>query len=83
MRRALYDNPDVAQRAIVLMLLRGDHAKQWSRAELEVELHDVEPLAICDALVALNAGGVAHVTGEQVCAARCTLHLNALGMIAL
>ncbi len=43
----------VAQRAIVLQLLRGDHDQCWTRQELEVEIGDVSQRAIVGALARL------------------------------
>jgi urease accessory protein UreF len=71
------------ERAIVLQLLRDDHAKRWSRAELETELHHVEALVIDNALERLKAGEVVHLSGEQVCASRCAWYLDRLELIAV
>lgn len=38
-------DPDGIEHVIVLQVLRDDHVEQWTRAELETELNDVEPLA--------------------------------------
>ncbi len=74
---------EIAQRAIILQVLRDDHTETWSRAELESEIYGIEPLAISDALATLEAEGVVNVTGEQVRASRATWHLDTLGMIAI
>jgi hypothetical protein len=73
----------VAQRAIVLQVLREDHVKPWTRAELESEIYDIEPLAISDALAALNADGVVNIAGEQVRASRAARRMDALGMVSI
>ena len=73
----------VAQRAIVLQVLRADHVEPWTRAELESEIYDIEPLAISDALVALHADGVVDIAGEQVRASRASRRMDALGMVSI
>ncbi|HEY7962465.1 MAG TPA: hypothetical protein VID29_11135 [Solirubrobacteraceae bacterium] len=76
-------DPGIAQRAIVLQALRDDHDEWWSRAELERVLYDVEPLALSDALAALQSEGVVQVNGELVRATRCARHLDVLGMVSI
>ena len=71
------------ERAIVLQLLDSDHAERWSRAELEIELHDVEALAISDALEHLKTVGVLDLDGERVGASRCARHLDRLAIVAI
>jgi DNA-binding HxlR family transcriptional regulator len=73
----------VAQRAIVLQVLRQDHVEPWTRAELESEIYDIEPLTISDALAALDADGVVDIAGEQVRASRAAWRLDALGMVSI
>lgn len=73
----------VAQRAIVLQVLRPDHVEPWTRAELESEIYDIEPLAISDALALLDADGVVNVAGEEVRASRAARRLDALGMVSI
>jgi hypothetical protein len=46
-------------------------------------LSDVEPLAISDALTALEAEGVLYTGGEQVWASRCAQYLDELGFIGV
>jgi hypothetical protein len=72
-----------AERAIVLQLLRDDHRDCWSRAELERELSDIEPLDISDALARLHVEGVVVLEGEQVRASGCTRRLDALEVICV
>jgi hypothetical protein len=73
----------IAQRAIVLQVLRDDHPQRWPRAELESKVSDIEPLLITDAFAQLHAEGVVVVEGEQVQASRCARHLDTLGLIAV
>lgn len=44
------------KRSLILMIL--GRPERCSRAELEAELHDIDPLAVSDALAKLEAGGV-------------------------
>jgi DNA-binding HxlR family transcriptional regulator len=74
---------EVAQRAIVMQVLREDHTEPWTRAELESEIYDIEPLAISDALATLEAEGVVNTEGERVQASRCAWRLDALGMVSI
>jgi hypothetical protein len=73
----------LAQRAIVLQVLRADHAEQWARAELEQAAADIEPLTVSDALVTLDAEGVVILSGEHVEASRCARHLDAIELIGV
>ena len=74
---------EVAQRAVILQVLRSDRDERWARAELESEIYDIEPLAISDALDRLCREGVIHLEGETVLASRCALHLDSLGMVSI
>ena len=73
----------IAQRAIVLQLLRDDHPERWSRAELEREVSNIKPLDISDALAQLNAEGVVVLEAEQVQASACARYLDALELICI
>jgi hypothetical protein len=66
---------------LVLQTLEQPGAR--SRAELEGALSDIAPLAISDALTALEAEDVIVTGCEQVWASRCVRHLDQLGLIAL
>lgn len=77
------ENGEIAERAIVLQVLRDDRPERWSRAELEREIFDIAPLAISDALERLREEGVVHLSGELVWASRCARHLDALGMVSI
>lgn len=74
---------EIAQRAIVLQLLRDDHPERWSRAELEREVSNIEPLDISDALARLNADGVVELEGEHAQASACARYLDALELICV
>jgi hypothetical protein len=77
------EGDEIAERAIVLQVLRDDHDERWSRAELEREIYDIEPPALGDALERLRQEGVVHISGELVWASRCALRLDALGMVSI
>lgn len=66
---------------LVLQVL--DRQGPRSRAKLETALGDVQPLAISDALTALEADGVLYTGGEQVWASRCARYLDELGFIGV
>ena len=77
------DDEEIAERAIVLQVLRDDRAERWSRAELEREIYDIDPPALGAALERLCHEGVVHLSGDRVWASRCALHLDALGMVSI
>jgi hypothetical protein len=77
------EDGEIAERAIVLQVLREDHEERWSRAELERELYDIEPLQLSDALARLREAGVVHLAGELVWASRCARRLDQLGMVSI
>jgi hypothetical protein len=72
-----------AERAVVLQVLRHDHAERWSRAELERELDDIPLLAIDRAVVSLAKNEVVRACGNTVSASLCARHLDALGLISV
>jgi hypothetical protein len=71
------------ERAIVLQVLRNDHAERWTRAELEVEINDFDPLTVSDALATLEAESVVILDGEQVRASACARRLDYLELISI
>jgi hypothetical protein len=77
------DSDRTVQRAIVLQALRDDHDSSWSRAELEAELDQADPITISDALTVLKDEGVIDLAGEMVRASRAAMHLDGLGMISV
>jgi len=79
--RSLIDDPAIVERSLVLALLDDDHDAWWTRAELEREHHDVQPLALGDAPERLRDGEAVELSGERVRATKCARHLDGLGMI--
>jgi hypothetical protein len=76
-------DPRRIERAIILLVLDGDHAEVWARAEIESELRGRDPLTISDALAHLEAEGVVRLDGEQVRASCCARHIDSLGLICV
>jgi hypothetical protein len=70
----------VAERAIVLQLLRDDHDERWTLGELEREIPD---LPTPYALDRLKAEGVAVALDGHVLASRCARRLDDLDLIAI
>ena len=76
-------HPDTAtERLLVLQILEQPQQRR-SRAELEVALSDIEPLAISNALSCLEAEDVVFACGEQVWASPCVRHLDKLRFISV
>jgi hypothetical protein len=73
----------IAERAIVLQVLRDDHDMRWTLAELWAEVFDVDPQTLREALDRLGQHGVVVACGEYVVAAPCALHLDELGMVSI
>jgi hypothetical protein len=72
--------PVRVERIVALFVL--DHPAGCSRAELDRELHDIDPEAVSAAVSGLEAVGVVTVEGEQVRASECIKHLDALNLIS-
>ncbi len=79
----LIDDPWMVERAIVLQVLRNDHPARWTRAELQAEIDDVDPVAIRLALRRLKTQGVVCMEGKELWASRCTWRLEDLGMVSI
>jgi hypothetical protein len=74
----------MAQRAIVLQVLRDDHPERWTRAELERELSDFLAEEVEAAIEDLAAEGVLAVgEDETVSASLCARTLDALGLVSI
>ena len=70
-------------RIILSELLSSDHDRLWFRAELEGAVARVAPVDLRGALGRLKDAGVVCVSGELVCASRCVLHLQGMGVLAI
>jgi hypothetical protein len=73
----------MAERAIVLQVLRDDHDPRWTRAELRREVSDIAPRAVREAFDRLEAEGVIVTDGEYIVASRCVWHLDALELVSV
>jgi hypothetical protein len=73
----------MAQRAIILQVLRDDHDVRWSPVELECAASDLDPQTIRDGLTLLEAEGVILTEGGHVLASRCARHLDALELVSI
>ncbi|MGA2165209.1 MAG: hypothetical protein ABSH36_12165 [Solirubrobacteraceae bacterium] len=74
---------DGTQCLVVLQVLRDDHPKPWTRADLDRELYDVAPDAIAVALERLQEQDVVRVKGKRFSASPCARHLDALGFVSI
>lgn len=73
----------LAQRAIVLQVLRDDHPERWTRPELEAEIDDMEQQALVSGLAILALEGVVIFDDEAIWASPCARHLDALGLVSI
>ena len=74
----------MAQRAIVMQLLRDDHDPLWSRRQLRRQLPDVSGRVFRAALELLEDDGcIALVGGNGVRASICAQHLDELGLVGI
>ena len=75
------------ERAIVLQLLRDDHERKWSRAQLRSELEadgeEIDREAIDEAVVRLEREGVLGATEREVWASSAARHLDELELIGV
>lgn len=76
-------DPKVAERAIVMQVLRDDHDEHWTRAELESAASDYSPPAIQGALRRLAAEDVVILEGDRVRASGCAQYLDTLDLLAI
>jgi DNA-binding FadR family transcriptional regulator len=79
------------ERAIVLQLLRDDHERMWSHAQLAIELEselesdqaEVGRQTVREALRRLEREGVLGMTEHQAWASNAARRLDELGLIAV
>jgi uncharacterized tellurite resistance protein B-like protein len=77
------DDPGVAERAIILQVLRDDHHERWTRKELKREIYDIKGRTINKALKRLQEEGVVDLDGEYVWSSRCAQYMDELGMVSI
>jgi hypothetical protein len=73
----------MAERAIVLQVLRDDHDERWTRVELEEQVSDLAPQAIRDGLARLESERVIVTEGRHVLASRCVRHIDRLELVSI
>jgi hypothetical protein len=73
----------VAERVILLALLRDDHDERWTLAELRREVAPLPPQHARAGLTRLEQEGLAVRLDGHVLASRCALHLDSLGMVCI
>jgi hypothetical protein len=71
------------ERIVLFELLRDERPAQWTRSELEHELHDIDPDAIISSLESLAAVGVVNLDGETIQASPAARRIDALEMICV
>lgn len=76
-------HPDPTTERLLVLQVLEQPARSRSRAELEVALSDIEPIAINDALSCLEAEDVLFTCGELVWASPCLRHLETLGFVSV
>ena len=82
-RRRGDDLDERVERAIILQLLRDDHAPQWARTELAREISDFQPVQLDAALARLEREAVVHREGDMVRASRAVHRLDELELISI
>ena len=73
----------MAERAIVLQILRDDHEERWARTELAREIPDFETAVLDEALACLERDGVLHREERSVWASRAARRLDELELISV
>ncbi len=77
------DDPWIAERAVVLQVLRNDKDPRWTLAELQAEAYDIDPTTLAGALDRLERHGIVVRCDHEYVASRCALRLDALGMVSI
>ena len=81
------DGEETLERAIVLQLLRDDHERKWSRAQLAIELQaggeEIDKEAIDEAVRRLEREGVLGATEQEVWASSAAWRLDELELIGV
>jgi hypothetical protein len=71
------------QCVVVLQILRDDHPRPWTLAELNDELADVESAAVAVSIERLHEQGVVRIDGKHITASPCARHLDDLGFVCI
>ena len=78
---------ETLERAIVLQLLRDDHERKWSRAQLAIELQadgeEIDREAVDEAVSRLERAGVLGATEREVWASSAAWRLDELELIGV
>jgi Fe2+ or Zn2+ uptake regulation protein len=78
---------ETLERAIVLQLLRDDHERKWSRAQLAIELQadgeEIDKETLDEALRRLEREGVLGATEQEVWASGAAWRLDELELIGV
>lgn len=77
------DRIQMAQRAIILQVLRDDRDPRWTWVELRHEADDIPRWAMREAFARLEAEGVIVTKSKHVLASRCAWHLDVLGLVSI
>jgi hypothetical protein len=72
-----------AERAVVLQLLRNDHAVRWSRVELDDEIAYIEPGVLDVAVTDLHGEGIVQFEDGVVWASAAARRLDDLDLIGV
>jgi hypothetical protein len=73
----------IAQRAIVTQLLRDDHDRHWTPAELRREVSDLTRYRFAQALDFLEGNEVVHRDEHSISASLCARALDELELIGI
>jgi hypothetical protein len=73
----------MAERAIVLQVLRDDHPERWTLDELEREIEDMPAEIVRDAMRRLGGVGVVVLDKEECKASRAARRIDALELISI
>ena len=73
----------MAERAVVLQVLRDDHPERWTLEELTQEIEDMPAEIVGDAMRRLGGVGVVVLDKEECKASRAARRIDALELISI
>jgi hypothetical protein len=73
----------MAERAVVLQVLREDHPERWTLEELEREIEDMRAEILQDAVRRLGGVGVVVLDKEEFKASRAARRIDVLELISI